>query len=137
MKILALIISLFSISLSQAQEETQNYSISVTVPNVYQEGGVVVFSLHTKDTFMKKPFQVISSKIDNKTATATFTDIPIGTYAVLVLHDKNENNKMDFNANGMPAEAYGISNNVMTMGPPRFEDAKFNLNEDLEFEVKF
>lgn len=137
MKTLAIIISLFSLTFSHAQDSLETHSITVKVPNVYQEGGVVIFSLHNKDTFMKQPIQSKVSKIEDKTAIATFTDIPAGTYAILVLHDKNENNKMDFNESGMPAESYGISNNSMLYGPPQFYDAKFEVNKDLELEVKF
>ena len=34
---------------------------------------------------------------------------------------------MDFEANGMPKELYGASNNNMSMGPPRWSDAKFEV----------
>ena len=45
---------------------------------------------------------------------------------------------MDFENNGMPLEDYGATNNVMNYGPPRFEDAKFELKDkDLTFEIKF
>jgi uncharacterized protein (DUF2141 family) len=70
MKILALIISLLSINLTNAQDSLETYSITVKVPNVYQEGGVVIFSLHNKETFMKQPLQSIVSNIEDKTATA-------------------------------------------------------------------
>jgi len=45
---------------------------------------------------------------------------------------------MDFEANGMPKESYGMSGNAMTMGPPTFNDAKFEVsNENLEFNIRF
>jgi uncharacterized protein (DUF2141 family) len=45
-----------------------------------------------------------------------------------VLHDENENSKMDFNFLGMPLEGYGFSNDASgTFGPPSFEDAAFRL----------
>jgi uncharacterized protein (DUF2141 family) len=35
-------------------------------------------------------------------------------------------------------EDYGMSNNVMTYGPPEFEISAFNLrDESLELEIKF
>ena len=137
MKTLAIIISLFSLTFSKAQDSLKTHSITVKVPHIYQEVGVVIFSLHNEDTFMKQPLQAIVSKIESKTATAVFTDIPAGDYAVLVLHDKNENNKMDFNESGMPMEDYGVSNNIMAYGPPKFQDAKIEVNKDLELEIRF
>ena len=67
-----------------------------------------------------------------------FEDIAAGTYAVVCLHDKNANKRMDFDSNGMPQEAYGSSNNRMRMGPPNFEDAKFTVeNKSLDLAVRF
>lgn len=49
----------------------------------------------------------------------------------------SDNGKMDFSLNGRPLEDYGTSNNVMTLGPPSFEDSKFEvMDKDLTFEIK-
>ena len=62
-------------------------------------------------------------------AIATFSDLPYGTYAVAVIHDANENGKLDTNLIGMPIEAYGFSNDARRMfGPPRFDQASFRLD---------
>jgi len=38
---------------------------------------------------------------------------------------------------GMPLKDYGSSNNIMTFGPPSFEDSKFEVRDkDLTFEIK-
>ena len=37
---------------------------------------------------------------------------------------------MDFDTNGMPLEMYGISNNVMSYGPPQWSDAKFEVSSE-------
>jgi uncharacterized protein (DUF2141 family) len=45
---------------------------------------------------------------------------------------------MDFDENGMPKESYGLSNNMMTFGPPEFASSKFEVTkEDLNLEIKF
>ena len=55
-------------------------------------------------------------------------NVPDGTYAVSFVHDKNSNGKMDKNFMGIPKEDYGCSNNAKGfMGPPKWEDAKFEL----------
>jgi uncharacterized protein (DUF2141 family) len=38
-------------------------------------------------------------------------DLPPGQYAVVVLHDENDNKKLDANLIGIPTEGYGVSNN--------------------------
>jgi uncharacterized protein (DUF2141 family) len=62
-------------------------------------------------------------------AKVVFKDVPIGTYAVAVLHDENGNGKMDKNLLGVPKEGYGASNNPpKKMRPPTFDEAKFSLD---------
>jgi uncharacterized protein (DUF2141 family) len=77
--------------------------------------------------------------IANKEATAVFTDVPYGEYAVKVFHDANQNRKLDFGLMG-PKEAYGFSNNARgRFGPPGYEEVKFVLAENeltIEIEVK-
>jgi uncharacterized protein (DUF2141 family) len=58
----------------------------------------------------------------------SFGSLRPGTYAVAVLHDENENGKMDFNFLGMPLEGYGFSNDASALfGPPSFANAAFRL----------
>ncbi|MNC95537.1 hypothetical protein D3C83_126870 [compost metagenome] len=53
-----------------------------------------------------------------------------GSYAIAVLHDENENFKMDTSIIGIPKEGYGVSNNVKgRFGPPKFADARFRVTE--------
>jgi uncharacterized protein (DUF2141 family) len=73
-----------------------------------------------------------------KTATAVFTNLPQGPYAVSVMHDENLTGKMDFDAQGIPQEGYGISNNPdTTTGPPTAEAATFAVNQsESKIEIK-
>jgi uncharacterized protein (DUF2141 family) len=71
-------------------------------------------------------------EIDPQTlsATAIFKNLPQGSYAAAVLHDENLTGKMDFDAQGIPQEGYGISNNPdTTQGPPTPDDAKFAVDK--------
>ena len=57
--------------------------------------------------------------------------MPLGSYAISTYHDENDNDKLDKNIVGIPKEAYGFSNDATGfMGPPKWEDAKFDLKED-------
>lgn len=114
-------------------------TITVTIDNVKNNNGKVSFALHTKDTFMKGN-GIISTETDinEGKVIVTFENIQPGEYAILALHDENENNRMDFRENGMPLESYGMSNNVMSFGPPQYDDAKFTLEDkDLELTIRF
>jgi len=53
-----------------------------------------------------------------------------GDYAVSVIHDENNNAKLDTFA-GIPREGFGFSRNpAITFGPPKFRAAEFPLKGD-------
>lgn len=71
--------------------------------------------------------------IINGKATVTFKNMPRGKYAAAILHDENNNLKMDFNLVGMPKEGYGFSNNAKgTFGPPSFEKAALVIDAPVQ-----
>lgn len=58
--------------------------------------------------------------------------LPYGNYAAAVIHDENNNAKLDTLA-GIPREGFGFSRNpVIRFGPPRFAAARFTLNSVAE-----
>ena len=75
--------------------------------------------LHTETTLIEKNKVII-----------TFKNVLPGEYAIMSVHDENDNKQMDFELNGMPKESYGVSNNPMSYGPPQFSEAKFTLNNE-------
>jgi uncharacterized protein (DUF2141 family) len=55
-------------------------------------------------------------------------DVPEGVVGVSLIHDLNGNGRLDMNAMGMPQEPTAFSNNAVgQFGPPRFEQASFEL----------
>ena len=116
----------------------QNSTITAKVINATSDAGKVEFALYNKTNFRMKPLQGAESKIVNGKSVVVFEDIEAGEYAIICYHDKNNNGKMDFEANGMPIEDYGASNNVMNFGPPKFEDAQFTIiDKNVSLEIKF
>ncbi len=80
-------------------------------------------------TNSKKILQGKVATINDKKAQVVFEDLPYGTYAVVFIHDENENRDLDTNFIGIPVEGYGASNNPrFFFGPPKFEDASFTLD---------
>jgi uncharacterized protein (DUF2141 family) len=139
MKTLSLIIALtLSVTISNAQEEKSGQTITVTIENITNNNGHVILSLHTEDSFMKgEGIQMEKSEIIDGHVTVTFNNVEAGAYAIMALHDENDNNIMDFEDTGMPKESYGMSNNPAIYGPPQFSSAKFDLKEDLELKIQF
>jgi len=114
---------------TNADVATNGTSITVSVP-VQSSNGKVIVGLYDEATFMKtEPLVGLHGEIVDGRATVTFTDVAPGIYAITLFHDKNNNNQMDFEPNGMPKEMYGVSNNVMSYGPPQWSDAKFEVGE--------
>lgn len=60
-------------------------------------------------------------------ALLTF-QVPAGSYGVVVLHDENQNRKLDRNFLGVPTEGFGFANNphVFLTAPP-FQSALVNV----------
>ena len=139
MKTVVLFFSLIlSISFIHAQEE-KGVTVTVTIENVLNDEGTVLASLHTSDTFMRGGGIVdLAEKAKKGPITLTFENVVPGTYAVMAMHDANDNKRMDYESNGMPKESYGMSGNDMAMGPPNFDMAKFEVNgEDLNLNIRF
>ncbi len=119
-------------------QEASGVTVTVTIPNLTNNDGAASASLYTEGTFMKAaPLETQSATPENKTVTLVFENVKPGEYGIITLHDMNGNNRMDFNANGMPKEDYGISGGSTSFGPPTWNDAKFTVgSEDLELEIK-
>ena len=61
-----------------------------------------------------------------------FDEVPLGKYAISVLHDENNNGRLDTNFLGMPREGYGVSGDAYRrFGPPRYDDALVELGPGL------
>ncbi|MUU77566.1 DUF2141 domain-containing protein [Winogradskyella endarachnes] len=137
MKNLFLTLTLVLTSLLGFSQDTA--TITVTIDNVTSDKGLVMMSLHNKDTFMKaKAIMNAKSEIKDGKVAITFENVEAGEYAIIAFHDANENNNMDFSENGMPLESYGMSNNSMSFGPPNYDDAKFKVEDtNLELNIRF
>jgi uncharacterized protein (DUF2141 family) len=120
-------------------QEVEGVTITVTIDNVTSDKGKVIMSLHTSETFMKgKGIMDAETEIKDGKVTITFENVLPGEYAVLAMHDANDNKRMDFQENGMPTESFGMSNNPMAFGPPQYDEAKFKVNgENLELNIRF
>jgi len=134
--ILTIVILITGILSSNAQEET--FNLTVNVAGLNSDNGTLLIGIYnTKESFLKKPLKSDIIKIISKKAIVTFKNIPKGVYAVSFVHDENNNKKMDTNSFGIPKEDFGCSNNATGfMGPPKYEDAKFQLAENKTINIK-
>lgn len=62
-------------------------------------------------------------------ASAVFTGVPAGPFAVSVVHDADSDRELDTGALGIPSEAYGFSADARSaFGPPKFDEARLELD---------
>jgi uncharacterized protein (DUF2141 family) len=104
--------------------------LQITVDGVVNDQGNVMVGIFKNDnTFPKgQPLLGQITLAQKGKVSVTFTNVPPGRYAISSYHDANHNQKLDTNMMGMPTEAYGFSRDARgTMGPPKFEDAAFDV----------
>jgi uncharacterized protein (DUF2141 family) len=71
--------------------------------------------------------QRVVAPIAGRAATCRFASLAPGGYAVAVVHDENDNGRLDRNLLGIPSEGVGASMNPVThFGPPTFGAARFD-----------
>lgn len=140
MKKFALLLGLALISFTTQAQEAAGATVTVTIENVLSNGGTILGGLHTEATFMKGQ-GVINAAEPAKAGevTLTFENVEPGTYAIMMMHDANDNKQMDMDAaTGIPQESYGTSGTMNLYGPPTFADTKFEVTgEDQEIRIRF
>lgn len=76
--------------------------------------------------------KAVTRSIPAGTTGLRFDGLPHGGYALAVIHDENNNKKLDTFA-GIPREGFGFSRNPpIGFGPPRFTAARFTLTSDAD-----
>lgn len=112
--------------------------VEVIITDVRDTTGTLMVALFADPgTFLKKPTVGKLTKAKTGQAKVVFENIEPGEYAVSIIHDANNNRKLDTNFMGIPREGFGFSNNVMgTFGPPSFDKAKFRVSGSAVIRIK-
>lgn len=127
---IALAFPLLAFALSASDAPTA--ALEVSVRGLRNDAGSVRIALFTSAKGYPEQFTLAAVTRSKKAAapsqTVTFQNLAPGTYALSLLHDENDNKKLDRNFLGVPTEGIGASNDATnTLGPPKFEDARFEL----------
>lgn len=124
--------------------KSEVYNLTVNIENLKNTKGTLVFSLYNSegslpDEKFERYYKKKSVKIDDKSIKTTFNDLPKGNYAVTVLHDENNNGKIDKKFMlPLPKEGIGFSNydDFGLSNRPNFKGASFDLQKDKSITVK-
>ena len=116
----------------------EHHRVVVTVRGFRsREGSLRVKLVAEADGFPGSDAHVVAKRrvpIDADTVSVAFDGVASGDYAVVALHDEDDDAELDRRLR-LPAEGLGFSNGArIRFGPPSFEDARFELGE-LDAEV--
>lgn len=114
--------------------------LTVEVTDVkHRDGQLIVAVYDRKEAFPNKFKKAVSMvKISPNKPKVTIRNLKPGSYAVVVIHDRNKNNEIDKSFVGMPKEPIGVSN-YKTIGitsPPNFQKALFSLRKNSRLKIK-
>ena len=119
-----------------------SYSLTVEVNETRNSKGVVQFALYNEegsipDEKYAKYYKLLTATINDGTSSVTFTDLPVGTYVINILHDENRNGEVD-KGFVLPKEGLGFSNyeSLGITNRPKYSKASFELKSDMKIEVK-
>lgn len=140
----ALIFSVALFILTLTKPQTSSYSLTVKANGLENSKGSVIFALYNKDgsipdEHFKAYFKKKIIKIEGKSASHTFDNLPEGRYAVAILHDENNNEKLDKKFMlPLPKEGVGFSNydDFGLSNRPNFKKARFKVSKDTVVAVK-
>jgi len=104
----------------------------IQVETLQDKSGQVVANLYDNAAaFRKTPLQQVrlpaTQQNESGEISLVLHDVPAGTFAVMVFHDRNGDGKLARNFLGIPSEPYGFSGTPTKYGPPNFDEASFRL----------
>lgn len=116
-------------STAMAMEEPMMMPVTVTVEGVQPGGGQLWIALQNAEEFATAGGSYTAKvAADMETVTATMEDVEPGTYVAAVIHDENNDGKVDVGAKG-PSEAWGMSGSEQS-GKPEWMPATFVVTDE-------
>lgn len=135
------LIMLFPINSVIHATVNKGITLTVIVSDLRNSNGTVVFALYNRedafpDEHYKKYYKILNGKIGNRSSSVIFKDLPIGKYAVNILHDENNDGKIKKKL-FLPLEGIGFSNfqSIGFSNRPTFEKAAFYLRTNTTIRV--
>ena len=126
-------IALTSILLAATSGAASAADLRVKVTGITAPKGTISMLVVDSDAAWNgkgKPVTGRHAKVTADTLEVAFADLAPGKYAIRLMHDENDNGKLDTNLIGMPTEGYGFSNNPRVMRAAHFDEAVFELPAD-------
>lgn len=123
---------LFAIILTLAYTSTvAQGELEITIRDIRKMTGSLMIGLFDSDRdFPKKAVVGKVITVTGNSLVVTFEDLKPAQYAISVIHDENNNGKLDTGIFGIPKEGFGFGNNAMgRLGPPSFKNASIRIGD--------
>jgi uncharacterized protein (DUF2141 family) len=118
-------------------QSTTNKSLTVEIEGIRNNKGYILLAIYasadgfpdsSEKAIVRKRIQAQSGKM-----SISVENLKPGKYAFGIVHDENDNQKLDTGLFGIPKEGFCFSKQAMgTFGPPDFKDAQFEYNENTQ-----
>jgi uncharacterized protein (DUF2141 family) len=123
-----------SLSLGSPPDKRDKNLLKIEIINNRSDSGWFYISVfNSPKGFPGDPnaiFKTYKVKAKPQKTELEIRDLPFGKYAVSILHDENDNKKLDTNFLGIPKEGFGSSNNPKSkFGPPKYKEALFEFKQ--------
>jgi len=116
-----------------AEETAKEKKLTVQITNIASEDGQIILAIYNSSENYDKRIAFQEVKLKPEIDTVIFeTNVPDGEYLVMLVHDINNNGKLDTTFIGMPKEPVGLSNYDGKGIPGKFKKHKFPVNENTE-----
>lgn len=116
-----------------AEEAAEEKKLTVEITNITSEEGQIILAIYNSSENYDKRIAFEEVKLKPEMDSVIFeTNVPDGEYLVMLVHDINNNGKLDTSFIGMPKEPVGLSNYDGKGIPGKFKKHKFSVNENTE-----
>ena len=113
--------------------------VTITVQGIRNDKGkIAALAFASKDGFPDGVTQALAqTQVDARKGTVTLTlkNVPAGRVAVTILHDENENGRLNRSIIGIPLEGVGMSGNPAGSHPPTFDDAVLEIRKSQKLTI--
>ena len=116
--------------ISQSLFAQENSTLVVEFETIQNQSGTLYVGIFQENNFLKQPLAGQTVAVNASSHSVKFENLKQGQYAVSVFQDLNENQKMDFETNGMPTEPWAMSGDLNPGSPPAWNEVSFQLSEE-------
>ena len=143
--------SLFSLAIggyfgfSAQVSSSANSVMKVQILGLQETKGQICFSLFAKsEGFPDSNDSTLQAKcisVRDELPILTIENLDLGTYALAIFHDLNEDGKLNRNFLGIPQEGFGFSQNPeVNTSPPSFEESAVSVTDtetNLQIQLRY